>query len=75
MRGASNAPHAAASPSDVRRGSAPPASEARHGAEPPVRAMPYNLRGAFDGDAEFFEFAVEGGTGEAEDLSASSDVP
>lgn len=32
------------------------------------------LSGALDRDAEFFEFAVEGGAGETEDLGASTDV-
>ena len=32
------------------------------------------LRGALDGDAEFFEFAVEGGAGEAKDLSTAPNV-
>ena len=45
----------------------------RHAFESVLQAEP--LRGALDCDAEFFEFAVEGGTGEAEDLCASSDVP
>jgi len=32
------------------------------------------LSGALDGDAEFFEFAVEGGAGEAKDLCTAPNV-